>query len=411
MLFCYCIYCPTMLRLPVPFFNYFFQYACYSSKHTDSAPSTTHRATASIVPPQNDTAATAQRQATSVESSNTAAPHLATESPEGAATFSTSLNDATFERIVSAVSQAVLSSVNRNNLLNPQPPSLTAAAAASPATTDLVEIPVVESGSALSHPATASVPVATALSNVMGEANVLQVSQSSQPALSHFHSVDVPIDANVSPKIKTKIWAHEFIDLGILLSSGAGDTRYHLSVSSPHDSSLPTLSLEPSHKPKNIPNVDSWTSAFQVFVGVYTAKFPMDAPALMKYSEVVRDLAARGADWCFYDSQFRLLRQSNPTEFPWGSTHWELWIRAQHFNNAPKCLRATIRLMPDPWFPRVSVVNLIGGLIVRAAVLNINVLNVVSFTLHCGVIFVLNSPPLNQPQTAAKSRPTNPSSN
>ena len=74
--------------------------------------------------------------------------------------------------------------------------------------------------------------------------------------------------------------------------------------------------------------------AFQVFVGVYTAKSPMDAPALMKYSEVVRDLAARGANWRFYDSQFRLLRQSNPTEFPWGSTHWELWIRAQHFNNA-----------------------------------------------------------------------------
>ena len=90
----------------------------------------------------------------------------------------------------------------------------------------------------------------------MGEANVLQVSQSSQPALPHFHSVDVPIDANVSPKVKAKTRAHEFIDLGILLSSGAGDTCYHLSVSSPQGSSLPTLSLEPSHKPKNIPNID-----------------------------------------------------------------------------------------------------------------------------------------------------------
>ena len=25
---------------------------------------------------------------------------------------------------------------------------------------------------------------------------------------------------------------------------------------------------------------------------------------------------------------------ANPTELPWGSTHWELWIRAQNFNNA-----------------------------------------------------------------------------
>ncbi len=54
----------------------------------------------------------------------------------------------------------------------------------------------------------------------------------------------------------------------------------------------------------------------------------------MKYSEVVHDLAACGAVWHFYDTQFHLLRQSNAVEFPWGSTHWELWIRAQHFNNA-----------------------------------------------------------------------------
>ena len=46
------------------------------------------------------------------------------------------------------------------------------------------------------------------------------------------------------------------------------------------------------------------------------------------------DLAACGADLRFYDAQFRILRQSNPAEFPWGSTHWELWICAQNFNNA-----------------------------------------------------------------------------
>ena len=40
----------------------------------------------------------------------------------------------------------------------------------------------------------------------------------------------------------------------------------------------------------------------------------MEAPALMKYSEVVRDLALRGADWRFYDTQFRLLRQANPVK-------------------------------------------------------------------------------------------------
>ena len=50
----------------------------------------------------------------------------------------------------------------------------------------------------------------------------------------------------------------------------------------------------------------------------------------MKYGEVVRDLAARGGNWRFYDTQFRSLRQSNVPGMPWGTTHWELWIRAQN---------------------------------------------------------------------------------
>ena len=190
----------------------------------------------------------------------------------------------------------------------------------------------------------------------------------------------------MSPKIKTKIWAHEFIDFGILLSSGAGDTRYHLSLTSPHGLALPTLSIEPSQKPKAVPNIDAWTSAFQIFVGVYAAKFPIDAPALMKYSEVVRDLAARGADRRFYDTQFRLLRQSNPTEFPWGSTHWELWIRAQNFHNtrvskAQTPMRynsSTVGSLVPKGFCR----KFHRKLIAQAVISSINVLNVVLFTLR-----------------------------
>jgi hypothetical protein len=227
------------------------------------------------------------------------------------------------QRIVSAVYQAVVASIH--GVGSPHPPPRSEATTA----TELREVPVVESRSNIVVPT----PVASALDNVTGETNFIEVSPP-QPALPSFHSVDVPIDASVNPKIKAKIWAHEFIDFGILRNSGAGDTCYHLSVNSPHGSSLPTLSIELSHKPKAIPHIGAWTSAFQIFVAVYTSKFPLDALALMKYSEVVRDLATRGADWRFYDTQFRMLRHSNPADFPWGSTHWELWIRAQNFNTA-----------------------------------------------------------------------------
>ena len=78
---------------------------------------------------------TPQRQATNAVSPDGATP------TEGAS--STSLNDAIFERIVSAVSQAVLSSINEASTSNQPPPSL----AAAEAPTDLVEMPVEESGS------------------------------------------------------------------------------------------------------------------------------------------------------------------------------------------------------------------------------------------------------------------------
>ena len=48
-------------------------------------------------------------------------------------------------------------------------------------------------------------------------------------------------------------------------------------------------------------------------MGVYCQKFPHEAPALMKYGEVVRYLAACGHNWKMYDENFRFLRQSQPT--------------------------------------------------------------------------------------------------
>ena len=209
---------PTALRLPSRslIFAFSMPATCPSTRiqrrvqaTSQSRQSSRHRRTT-----------TPQRQATNADGATPT---------EGAS--STSINDATFRLHFEASTS------------NQPPPSL----AAAEAPTDLVEMPVVESGSDL------CAPVASALSNVIGGA--IQVPPSSQPALPTFHSVDVPIDANVSSKIKCKIWAYEFIDLGILLTSGSGDTQYHLSVSSPHGSSLPTLAIEPSHNPKGIPNI------------------------------------------------------------------------------------------------------------------------------------------------------------
>ena len=52
-------------------------------------------------------------------------------------------------------------------------------------------------------------------------------------------------------------------------------------------------------------------------MGVYKQKYPSEAPKLMKYSEIIRDLAVRGYNWRYYDENFRYLRPKDPTAYPW----------------------------------------------------------------------------------------------
>lgn len=113
-----------------------------------------------------------------------------------------------------------------------------------------------------------------------------------------FTSVNLPVDARLPLKLKTKIWNNGFIDFGLLLANQFAEGKYQLTIN-PGDGSSPSLALEPITKPKKIVSIDSWVQAFHVFVGVFTSRFPSDAPGLMKYGSTIQDLAARGHNWCF----------------------------------------------------------------------------------------------------------------
>ena len=145
-----------------------------------------------------------------------------------------------------------------------------------------------------------------------------------------FTSPSLPIDARVSEKIRSKIWNNEFFDFADLLSNPVFEDRYQLTLSNSSTQKFPALWVEPLSRAKKHMSIETWLSWLHIFVGVYTSRFPHEAPALMKYGEVVQDLAARGGNWKFYDENFRFLRQAQPASFPWGVTHWELWMRAQH---------------------------------------------------------------------------------
>ena len=154
-----------------------------------------------------------------------------------------------------------------------------------------------------------------------------------------FTSVSVPLASRVSSKIKAKIWAKKYINFGSLLSdSPQQEGKYSLSMtpSVAGSSSQPQLTLEPCHVSKKIANISQWVSAFNIFVSVYAERFNNYTPQLMKYCEVVRDLAAKGGDWHWYDEQFRYVRQSAPEQYPWDRIHWELWLQASNTFRKPQ---------------------------------------------------------------------------
>jgi len=130
-----------------------------------------------------------------------------------------------------------------------------------------------------------------------------------RPEIIH-HQIAVPLASRIPDKIKLKTWANEYIDLGTLLQrTSPSNSKYNFVVQTTHCADRPVISLEPVQKTKRITTIDQWITAFQTFVAIYTVRFLNDAPALMKYSQTVRDLAAKNVRWRYYDESFRFLRQ------------------------------------------------------------------------------------------------------
>lgn len=105
--------------------------------------------------------------------------------------------------------------------------------------------------------------------------------------------------------------------------------NYSITVASTDsESSRPHLTLEPSQPAKKVQSITQWLSAFNIFVALYAEKQATDRPKLMKYCEIVHDIAAKPGNWLYYDEQFRFIRQSAPDQYPWDAIHWELWLKA-----------------------------------------------------------------------------------
>ena len=170
--------------------------------------------------------------------------------------------------------------------------------------------------------------VDTAIQQVTG--SLLPCAVTSPPSKNTFLSAAVSLTHQVPDKVKKLIWANEYVDFAILLNSSITQANDHYTFRvEKDDGGKPTLTLAPNPKRQSVHSIEQWVSAFQVFVAIYAEKAPHDTPALMKYGSVIRELATQGANWKFYDENFRSIRQSQGA--PWDQIHAELWLRSHYF--------------------------------------------------------------------------------
>ena len=135
-------------------------------------------------------------------------------------------------------------------------------------------------------------------------------------------------------KIKKKIWAREFIELGSLNKPEANGSSVNMAYSA---GSMSQISFTPS-KPRPPANIYEWVNLFSTFAAVYTQKYPQEAPQLFTYMQRVMSITRSHPAsfiWRIYDERFRRLKQYSQS-LPWHLLDHHILHEAQEVSSTTK---------------------------------------------------------------------------
>lgn len=135
------------------------------------------------------------------------------------------------------------------------------------------------------------------------------------------------ISSHVPTQLCKKIWAHEYINISLLLK-GSVELQDLFSSGVVHLTGKGHLEARPVVNTKDkVPSIEKWTDAFLIFASIYLKRFPSKTQEILQYMNIIREAASRSATftWRSYDEQFRL-RQESEVE-SWGKINSDLWLR------------------------------------------------------------------------------------
>ena len=131
------------------------------------------------------------------------------------------------------------------------------------------------------------------------------------------------LGAGLSPKLVARIVNNEFVNMADLLFEG--EEQFTLTWDATGSSPKITSTKASRKSPLTLA---LWSAAFRVFITVYTAKHPTAIAPLMKYYDLVEQMAHDNHNWRAYDEGFRKKRQASPSANPWHRIHHELYVKS-----------------------------------------------------------------------------------
>ena len=153
------------------------------------------------------------------------------------------------------------------------------------------------------------------------EANNIPVSFQHSPNEVPRYSPGMAAGSNATPEMKLKIWGHKYIELHDLLYPNVKPS-YGMSMRDQNNQHQ--IMLTP--KNRRLLSEVEWGMAFDIFIAVYTQKFPQQLSALLTYSAHIKDLMKFKTNWRYYDEEYRRSREFNPHS--WLVMRQDLELRA-----------------------------------------------------------------------------------
>jgi hypothetical protein len=145
-----------------------------------------------------------------------------------------------------------------------------------------------------------------------------QESLASRPSLSFAPK----LGESIPEDMKQKIWAGRFVNLRDLYDLDRPEVPLQHSTLSIQQVPGQNPTLVYNTAKRRPLNIQSWNSAWRIFMSVYLQRFPEQVHALLAYEQDVNSLANQGLDWAFYDEQFRRGRESS--QYAWDTMRPDL---------------------------------------------------------------------------------------